>query len=182
MKYYTADTHFGHKAIISFENRPFSSVEEMNNKLIENWNRKVKQSDDIYILGDFCFYRNSEDVSNLLSKLSGNKHLIIGNHDQYLNKSSFNRDLFKSIKDLDVIHDKVNNKDYGIVLCHYPIQVWYNKHKGYLHLYGHIHSNKGTFHPMEYYIENSYNVGVDLWNYEPVTLKEILERKINYEI
>ena len=101
------------------------------------------------------------------------KHLVVGNHDQFLNRSTFNRSLFESIDDIKVIHDY----NYGIVLCHYPIQVWYKQHRGYLHFYGHVHSNKGTYHPMKYSIPNSFNVGVDVWNYYPVTLPEILSRK-----
>lgn len=135
MKFYTADTHFGHSNIINFENRPFSSVEEMDAKLITNWNRKVKSKDDIYILGDFCYYRNPDEVSNLLSKLNGHKHLIVGNHDQFLNRAEFDRNLFDSIKDIDIVHESLAGNNYGIVLCHYPIQVWYKQHYGYLHFY-----------------------------------------------
>ncbi len=56
MTYFTSDLHFGHENIIRFSNRPFSSAEEMNRTLIDNWDSRVTDRDDIYILGDM-FYR-----------------------------------------------------------------------------------------------------------------------------
>ena len=53
MIYFTADLHFYHENVISHASRPFSSVEEMNEALIRNWNKIVKPTDEIYILGDF---------------------------------------------------------------------------------------------------------------------------------
>ncbi|MGN1345353.1 MAG: metallophosphoesterase, partial [Eubacteriales bacterium] len=81
MIFYTADTHFGHANILRLCGRPFASVEEMNEKLIERWNEKVQPADTVYILGDM-FFRTTE-VESILERLRGKKHLIVGNHDDF---------------------------------------------------------------------------------------------------
>ena len=79
--FFTSDSHFCHKNIIEFCSRPFETVEEMNEKLVENWNKVVGPSDIVYHLGDFCF-AGSAEWHYLLGKLNGRIHLIIGNHDE----------------------------------------------------------------------------------------------------
>lgn len=168
--FFTSDTHFGHKNIIKYENRPFNSVEEMDETMIENWNNKVKHQDSIYILGDFAFSEKDYAIK-LLNKLNGNKFLIKGNHDKVIKK----RDVaskFAWIKDYYML--KANNLK--IVLFHYPIAVWDCQHHGSLHLYGHVHSNKGTQHPLKADLPNSYNVGVDVNDFAPVELTEIRKK------
>lgn len=99
------------------------------------------------------------------------KFLIKGNHDHtYLDDKDFDPSLFVWIKDYHLVKDNGTS----IVLFHYPIQTWDKKHHGSLHFYGHVHSNKGTSHPMEYEIPNSYNVGIDVIQ-EPMTKDEILK-------
>ena len=79
--YFTSDTHFGHENIIKWCRRPYSSVEEMNEKLIENWNSVVGPDDIVFHLGDFAF-GGSGLWKEVLSRLNGKKYLIIGNHDE----------------------------------------------------------------------------------------------------
>ena len=78
--FFTSDLHFFHKNIIRFDNRPFTSVEEMNETLIRNWNRKVKKDDLVYILGDIS-WGNDEETCAIFARLNGRKVLIKGNHD-----------------------------------------------------------------------------------------------------
>lgn len=78
---FTADLHLGHTGIISLTNRPFSSVQEMDEVLLRNWNEKVHKNDTVYILGDL-FFRNTVPASDYLEEMRGTKHLIIGNHDK----------------------------------------------------------------------------------------------------
>lgn len=171
MKYYISDLHFGHRNIIDFEHRPFSSVEEMDEDMIRRWNNKVKKGDDVYILGDFSYYKDGNKVNEILKSLNGKKFLIKGNHDHlFLSNDDFDESLFIWIKDYAMIKDDNDT----IILFHYPIQVWNEQHHGALHFYGHVHSNIGTFHPMKYEIPNSYNVGIDKIK-EPMTKNEILE-------
>lgn len=175
MIYYTADLHFGHKNIIEYEDRPYKDVHEMNIKLIENWNSKVKLNDDIYVLGDFAFVGKNLPMDILMSfinQLNGKIHLIRGNHDSWVDKKSFNPRLFESIDYYKEIKDQ--GKD--IVLCHYPIENWNGAEYGSIHLHGHLHK-----HPTKLYRPNRFNVGVDCYKYYPVTLDEITEKGLLYE-
>ena len=142
----------------------------MDEEYIKRWNNKVKKGDEIYILGDLSFYKG-EGTNKILKRLNGMKFLIRGNHDHtYLDDKDFDPSLFVWIKDYHLVKDE----GIPIVLFHYPIQTWDKKHYGSLHFYGHVHSNKGTSHPMEYDIPNSYNVGIDVIK-EPMTKDEIIK-------
>ncbi len=167
--YFTSDLHFYHKNVLKFENRPFNTIEEMNEGLIEKWNNKVNEEDKVYILGDFSFARVTKTVE-ILKRLKGRKYLILGNHDSdKIYKSKTIRDEF------ELITNYYELKDENIVLFHYPIAVWNNMHHNSIHLFGHIHSNTSTLHQLKHIEDNSYNVGVDVNNYEPCTLEEIIE-------
>ncbi len=83
MKYYIADTHFGHENVLAFDNRPFSDVEEMDREMIHIWNRTVGAEDEVYIVGDFA-YHNKRPAEWYLARLHGRKYLVIGNHDNKL--------------------------------------------------------------------------------------------------
>ncbi len=169
MIYFTSDLHLGHKNIIKLCNRPFSSVEEMDETLISNWNKKVKNSDTVYILGDLI-YKSSKSPEKYLTQLKGKKILLIGNHDYgWLNKIDTKK-YFIEVQNMTV-------KTIGgniVTLCHYPLLDWKNSKRtkkskiGYM-LHGHIH--KEIFEK-----ENAFNVGVDVNNFEPVSLNELLRR------
>lgn len=171
--FFTADTHFCHKNIIKYEDRPFNSVEEMNEVMIQKWNAKVKPTDSVYILGDFIF-SNGITANQLVKRLNGKKYLIKGNHDSFLKDRDFDRSQLEWIKDYYLLKD--NNIKYA--LFHYPIAIWDCKHYDSIHLYGHVHSNKDNHHPLLMNLGNAYNVGVDINNYEPVSINEVL-MKIN---
>ena len=78
--YFTSDTHFYHSNIIGFCKRPFKNVEDMNETLIENWNRVVSQDDIVFHLGDFCM-GGSHEWTKILNRLNGKIYLTLGNHD-----------------------------------------------------------------------------------------------------
>ncbi len=167
MRYYIADTHFNHSNIIQYCNRPFNNVEEMNEELIKRWNNKVTNKDEVFILGDFIFANKWEEVDKILNRLNGKKYLIKGNHDHYLKDKSGNPEFrFEYVRDIS------EHKDEGhtVILCHYPMLSWNKSFHGSILLYGHIHNN-----PLPYTPPNSYNVGVDVNDFEPKTLKEIME-------
>lgn len=134
MNRYIADLHLGHFNIIKFDQRPFDSVEEMNETLIKNWNKVVENGDTTYILGDFCWGKESEWIE-ILDKLNGNKVLIRGNHDL--------KQMSKPLKDKFLyIKDRHEISDYGkkIILSHYPELAYkssYNENVYMLH--GHVH-------------------------------------------
>ena len=130
---YIADMHFDHESIIAYDNRPFNSVEEMNEALIENWNRVVKQEDLTWILGDFCL-GNEERWTSILKRLNGEKALIIGNHDSSDAVKAV-QGFFTEVAEYREIRDMGRN----VVLCHYPILGFRDHYFGWYHLYGHVH-------------------------------------------
>lgn len=157
MKYYfTSDTHFGHEKIISYCNKPFKSVEEMDEKLIKNWNDKVKDEDVVFHLGDFSMIGGN--INKYLSRLNGNIIWIKGNHDKK-----------PIIQDLIIEHG-----GHHWHLAHKPEEC-----EGTYNLCGHVHEvwkskkqkNGKVF----------VNVGVDVWDFKPVTIKEILNEIKKYK-
>jgi calcineurin-like phosphoesterase family protein len=174
--YYTSDQHYCHGNIIKYENRPFKTVEEMDEYIIYKHNQKVSPNDSVYFLGDCIFSNDENKAIKLLSRLNGNKYLLYGNHDKIIRSSRLVQQKFNWCRDYYVNYEIVNGVKTPIVLFHYPIQVWDRKHHGSIHLYGHIHSDKDSHHPMAANLVNAYNVGVDVRNFEPVTLEEILKK------
>jgi len=79
--YFTADNHFGHSGARSLYRRPFASVAEMDQAMIDRWNSVVQPEDEIWHLGDFAVRQSSERVDYLLGTLHGSKHLVAGNND-----------------------------------------------------------------------------------------------------
>lgn len=146
-------THFGHANIIRLAHRPFESVAEMDEVLIENWNRKVKPDDTVYHLGDFSWYHPSK-TAEVLSKLNGHIVAIQGNHDPLKWGQPY--------LELTV-------QDKGLVLCHYPIEEWNGWWKGTLHI--HCHTHKPEFHSAE----RRGNVTVEAIGYAPIALTDIID-------
>lgn len=169
--FFTSDLHFHHKNIIQFCNRPFGSVEHMNETLIQNWNTVVGEKDHIWMLGDFSFGSVSE-TENILKRLKGHKHLIVGNHDRKGKAEKlFNHDWYKYFVDrYDYLSIKLN--DYKLVLCHFPFSSWERNH---IHLHGHLHSTPDNYTP--FYMR--YDVGVDLNKYAPISLEDAVEKSLN---
>lgn len=131
---YIADWHYGHKNILAYDNRPFRTVEEMNQVLTDGWNAEVKPEDTVYVLGDMFWCKPSEAVA-VLKQLNGHKTLIKGNHDRVGNRD-FDK-CFDKIADYLEIDDKGRK----VVLCHYPIPCFKNHFRGWYHLYGHVHDS-----------------------------------------
>lgn len=170
MKFYTSDLHLFHRNILRYEDRPYSSVEHMNSELIKNWNNRVSKGDEVYILGDFAFC-DGDTANQVLDSLNGMKFLIRGNHDSFIKDKSFDRSKFVWVKD----YAKITDGNDKVILFHFPIAVWDCQHHGAYHLYGHVHGNTNTKHPLLLDLgERSANVGVDVNNYEPKTLKELV--------
>lgn len=132
--FYIADTHFGHKNVIKFDNRPFSNVEEMNDEIIHRWNEVVTRGDTVYILGDFCWGKEKE-WQELLPQLNGQKVLIRGNHDlkQYSAKT---KSMLHGIYD----YREIKDGDHKLILCHYPMLFYKHAyHDNVFMLCGHVH-------------------------------------------
>ena len=82
MIWFTSDLHLNHRAVVGMCERPFESVEEMNEVLIRNFNERVKKNDTVYILGDIAHRTPVIEANNLIRKLYGKKILCKGNHDK----------------------------------------------------------------------------------------------------
>ena len=176
MKFYTADPHFDHANIINLCKRPFKNVIEMQDTLVDNWNERVSDNDDVYMLGDFCF--GVKTFIEYIGRLNGTKHFIRGNHDADAIKKVIQMKRSKgSIFDNVFFHGDIHEiKDSGrnIVLCHYPLREWNGAYKGAIHLHGHCHQNIGRS-----FRDGAYDVGVDGWDFKPVTIKDILNSEIS---
>lgn len=160
----TSDTHFGHEGILKFESeaRPFSSVKEMNDALVDNWNSVVKPGDKVYHLGDVMF-GDKEDFAKLWPKLHGKKRLIVGNHDdiKWIARGGF----FSKVGLWRVFTDM------GLLLTHVPINPYgyeTGARKDLVNVHGHVHTRGSPFPEVRY-----RNVCVEVTNLTPVNIEEL---------
>ena len=174
MNLYIGDTHFGHRNVINFDHRPFSSVEEMDEVMIRLWNGRVQLDDDVWFLGDFC-HKSGKAQEWYLRRLAGRKHLILGNHDQPLYENDEALAYFDSIDQIARVNDTYKGESITAVLCHYPILEWWHKHHGVWHIYGHIHTDTGETFRIISQFERALNAGAAINNYTPASLRELVE-------
>ena len=163
--WFTSDWHLGHKNILKLSNRPFSTIEEHDEIIINNINKFVKNSDDLYILGDISFNQSYNTYKNIFNRLKGNKYIIWGNHD---NKNQLikcqKEGLLVSVRESQIL----NIDKYTIHLTHYPLREFFNFYNGGYHFYGHCHGNIDDYC-------KSTDVSVDCWEFEPVEFYELKE-------
>ena len=117
MTYYTSDLHFGHENILRLCNRPFASVEEMDEALIERWNKKVHKNDVVYMLGDIIWKKSL--LEQYMKRLKGIKILITGNHDTWAKDKATYANFEKVMSYLEI-----NLEGHPITMCHYPMLEW----------------------------------------------------------
>lgn len=181
---YIADLHFRHKNAIAFDNRPFSSIEEMEERLIENWNRVVQKGDTTYIVGDFCWGKEPAWLE-IVPRLNGNKVLILGNHDL----KGMSGKLKKYFADIKPYKEITDNKRH-VILCHYPILFYKSSWNADNYMIcGHVHTTRenALLEEWRQTLREScvdpgdsrgqiYNVGcmMPYMDYTPRTLDEIL--------
>lgn len=167
MIYFIADTHFGDQKIIPYCHRPFSSLEDMTNKLINNWNNKVKEDDVVMVLGDLSLY-DLNTTKDIVNRLNGCKILITGNHDKYSCKEYMQCGFLDVYKDENLIVNMDNDGLFSMLeLSHKP------EDTEYFNIHGHIHNE-----PLEKQYpgldkEKHFCVSVEMINYEPISLEEI---------
>lgn len=178
MNYYISDLHFSHSNILAYDNRPYFTTDEMNTALIDNWNIRVGNNDNVYILGDM-FWKN-ESAIEILEELKGNKYLILGNHDRL---SSEMKKRFVWVKEYAEIKDNSRH----VIMSHYPIPFFKNMtREDYYMLYGHVHKSwdYNMIQTLKKQIESLYQVPckmytvgcmVEYMNYTPRTLDEIIK-------
>lgn len=158
-----ADTHFGHKNIIEYADRPFKDLDEMAKELIKRWNNKVSKDDIVYMLGDFTLTRNKEYIADMVSKLNGKKVLVMGNHDTRKPKDYIECGFEVAIrKPILVEHD--------VILMHeppYKDQIV----PGMKYIFGHVHDTLCEADEES----NCFCVSVERINYTPVDLDVVIE-------
>jgi calcineurin-like phosphoesterase family protein len=170
--WFNSDPHLGHGKIIEYCNRPFSSVEEMDDTIISNFNKKIKSNDILYCLGDLCAwygndlayhnrvldYRNRINCRNII--------YIYGNHDDKLRKDRSLHNLFTKMED----QLWININGQSIMINHYAMEIWRNSHHGSWHLFGHSHCSLPD-DPTKLRLD----VGLEGHNYQPWHFDEIKE-------
>lgn len=184
MKYYTADPHYGHNNIIRLCDRPFGSGDVMNNEMILRLNKRVTEEDEVFIIGDITL-GNYEMAHKYLSRLKGKIFIVpsIGHDKRWVHqfrrreKQGHQKTKFTILEN---IH-RVKDNGYTLVLCHYPLLTWENSFHGSIHLHGHEHGRQGIMGWSSDYAEADQagfrvDVGVDLWDFRPVTLEEIMQK------
>lgn len=182
--FFTSDLHFGHENVIKFDNRPFKTVEEMDEELIRRWNAKVGKGDLVYVLGDMIWKSRNSDAEQIIKSLNGQIILIKGNHDRFLHNAKAKAAL-AGVKDYDDISVHLEDgTTRRCILSHYYMPMYNGHIYTAIHLHGHSHTSEEA--SLEQQISDLlnqrgcrneiYNVGCMYWNYEPVTLDEILSK------
>ena len=177
--WFTSDQHLGHNNIIKFCNRPFESVDLMDQTIIDNWNECISKNDIVFTLGDFMWHANTKKIVDIISKLNGTIYMILGNHD---NEDMFNcikSDRLKIISDITHLNIKINNEKIPIEIClsHYPLMTWSGRNRKVYNFHGHTHcrpDDSGYDKDLPYWKGYQIDVGVDNFNYKPVELQSIL--------
>lgn len=188
--FFTGCTHFDHANIIPLAHRPFESVDEMNEVMVERWNSVVRPNDTVYHLGDFAYGRHHE----WRKRLNGNVQFVLGNHDDE-----------REFKFCDLqyrIYRNVRHEKKKFVLFHYPIEDWDGRWRGSIHLHAHTHGKelrrpsiprprdsdldfsgqeRSDALPRNFPPElkcNRFCVGVDSTDFTPISADQIIEESL----
>jgi calcineurin-like phosphoesterase family protein len=164
-KWFVSDTHFSHFNIIRYAGRPFQSVDEMNSRLIENWNALVEPQDTVFFLGDFGL-GSTDSLSNICAQLHGNKICIRGNHDG--TPAKMHKIGFSLV--LESAFIKIGR--HQVELVHIPSQ----PAPSHFQLHGHVHEKRPNK-----LINRQLNLSVEVWDYKPVaekTIGSLLDRAV----
>jgi calcineurin-like phosphoesterase family protein len=156
-RFVVSDTHFGHRKIIEYCNRPFDNEDEMDETMVERWNAVVRPGDRVWHLGDFAIARRKLAIAK---RLNGKKGILLGNHDIYKAKEYLEAG-FKDVQAMRVYP--------GVcILTHVPIHPG-NFGRWRVNVHGHIHNGKSPDGPYA-------NVSVEVINYTPIELDAVLEQ------
>lgn len=170
-----SDTHFGHSNILKFKQpngepvRPFTTVEEMDEYMIERWNLVVRPQDKVYHLGDVAM---RQSAIKTVARCNGKKRLVRGNHDVF--KTRLYMEFFEEIYAIRVLD--------SIAFTHIPLHPESVSQRWRGNVHGHVHNSVPVLHYGPRYL----NVSVEVINYTPVSLEDVklmlLRQQINAEI
>ncbi len=159
--WFTSDLHFGHKNIVKFTNRGTETSQELHDDwLMDLWNSTVHNSDIVYHLGDFSFYKDHRETINILNQLKGNKVLIKGNHDHSDNFAKYSQAKLTRTEMYLEKKFQLDNETKHVVMFHFPISSWHKQSYGSWHLHGHSHGGhtQGKGKILDVGIDNTYNL------------------------
>ena len=202
--WFTSDSHWGHKnlclGVSEWDDkekscRNFQTLEEMNELIVSNINKYVKEDDILYHLGDWSF-GGIENIWEFRKQIKcKNIYLVPGNHDHHIKKNKIlpnvwleynvgfvnecpihdhysfvnSRDLFSVLPELTkIIIDKQE-----IILSHFPLEEWENMDRGSIHLHAHCHHTK-DYTDLNMYAKRM-DVGMDWEEFRPYSWNEIKE-------
>jgi calcineurin-like phosphoesterase family protein len=154
--FFTSDTHFGHGGALGLFRRPFGSVAAMDAALVRAWNETVGGSDEVWHLGDFAIRQSPARMAALLGRLQGRKRLVRGNNDG--DETAALAGWLEVVAQRELVLDGVR-----LVLTHIPLV---RVPEGTINLHGHSH---GKRKPRPGWID----VGVDVWNYRPISWERL---------
>lgn len=192
--FFISDLHFGHRNILSFCQRPFKDVKDMEIKMISYWNKTVSDKDIVFVLGDTFWFNDRKAMKRILNQLNGkNIYLILGNH--------CDPRVYERLKSEEIIGDRIqllsdvvtlylreynpNNPENPtllgeIILSHYPLMTWSHRDKGAINLFGHIHSGPRSLCTLDQDLPlwegKQYDVGADNNEYTPIEFNKIIEK------
>ena len=171
MIFYTADLHLGSEDVIEKAKRHFASPQEMDEAIVRRWNAAVSEQDTVYLVGDVGNH-DAPIPEQALRRLRGHKHLIRGNHDACIEDQEKLLDYFESVTDFLEIDDGA----YHITLCHYPLVYM---QAGYM-VHGHLHNAQGRAYQLLKQLPRTLNAGVDVNDFRPVTLAQLIENNRSF--
>lgn len=157
-KWFISDTHFSHSNIIRYTGRPFQSVEEMNERLIENWNADIEHQDTVFFLGDFGM-GTTDFLTSLCARLQGNKICIRGNHDG--TPAKMQRIGFSLV--VESVFVKIGH--HKVELVHFPS----HPPPAHFQFHGHVHEKRPNR-----IVNQQLNLCVEVWDYKPVSEKTLI--------
>ena len=189
--WFTSDTHFSHISNLYFH--PWrrdacgltleetqadknAAIQQHDEWLIEKWNSTVRKQDEIYLLGDFCL-SNRTRTEEILKRLKGKKHLIVGNHDKSLRGLENYFESVSQIKEVKFTNNQFDfidpNETFCVELCHYPLLTWNRRPHGTCMVHGHCHGSLDSFNSISK--ELRVDVGLDCaqWGYEFVEVEPL---------
>ena len=162
MDYFIADTHFGGENIINFTHREFKSVKDMDETIVFNWNKVVKDNDKVIVAGDFFDNKDEAFMKNILNRLNGTIVLIKGNHDDGI--EDFCRNLGIEVIDYPILYNEF------YLVSHEPLYV--SEYGLYVNIFGHVHDN-----PMYKNVSSrSFCISAERIAYTPISFSDILNQ------
>lgn len=162
--FFISDPHFGHERMLAYENRPFNNIKELDETLIKNWNKVIKNEYQVFVLGDISFY-GKDKTKEIIQQLNGRKFLILGNHDRSHSTKYWKEVGFEDVSKYPILFEN------WFILSHEPRYEIADK-KLYYNIHGHLHSHGSAYQP-----EIFYNVCVERNNYTPVDF-EVIKNKL----